>query len=104
MTMYPFLTGFWISAGTSTGIIFVLLYLRQTHPTTIVSLNWIFPAIALLIYAAPFIGLIFSWYTYNTRRHRETTRSSLRRRLGGAIVGTIIIIITASLLLPSLFN
>jgi ABC-type Fe3+-siderophore transport system permease subunit len=102
--MYPFLTGFWISAGASTGIIFVLMYLHQAHPGSGNYPSWMFPTVSLLIYAAPLIGLAFAWHKYNTRRHRETTRSSLRRRLGGAIVGTIIIIITASLLLPYLWS
>lgn len=100
MTMYPFLTGFWISAGGSTGIMFLLLYLHETrggfghYPT------WLFHGIVALIYIAPFLGLAYVFKHFFRRRHRETTRATQQRYLSGAILGTIVILTAAYFLTP----
>ncbi len=100
MTMYPFLTGFWISAGASTGIMFALLYLHETRGSFSHLPHWFFTGIIALIYIAPFVGLAYVWHHFARRRHRETTRATQQRYLTGAIIGAIVIITVAYLLIP----
>lgn len=100
MTMYPFLSGFWISAGASTGIMFFLLYFRETRGGFGQLPVWFCPVIFALVFIAPLIGVGYAWHHFNRRRHRETTRSTQERYLYGAVFGAIVIITSAYLLLP----
>ncbi len=100
MTMYPFLTGFWISAGASTGIMFFLLYFHETHGAAPHFPDWVFSVIIAVIYAAPLIGLAYVWHQFFQRRHRKTTRATQQRYLTGAIFGAIVILTAAYFLLP----
>lgn len=98
--MYPFLTGFWISAGASTGILFFLLYFHETRGGFSHVPGWLMAGIVALIYIAPFIGVGYAWKYFARRRHRETTRDTQRRYLTGAIIGAIFILIAAYFMVP----
>lgn len=100
MTMYPFLSGFWISAGASTAIMFFLLYFRETRGGFTHLPPGVFTAIIATLFIAPLIGVGYAWYHFYSRRHRETTRSTQRRYFIGSIFGAIVIITAAYFLMP----
>lgn len=102
MTMYPFLTGFWTSAGVSAGILFLLIHWSHRNAGLHSLPTWIHPIVVSLIFLSPLLSIAYAWYRLKKRRYHHSIRRNRHRCFNGAIVGGIVIIAAAILILPIL--
>ncbi len=101
MTMYPFLSGFWLSTGISTGIMSLLAYWHVNHRNIALLPPWFFAAVIAAIYITPMLGMWYAWRKFERRRGWEDKEISLRPCFTGAVAGGILIVFVAYLLLPA---
>jgi hypothetical protein len=105
MTMfYPLLNGFWASTGLSTAILFTLLFCQGKYNYHDCPF-WVSALVALLVYASPLLGILYTrgHFTKKERRTR-TVRPLMRQCVTGAVIGAIVALTAATLLLPLLMR